>query len=80
MDLSNQRRPPTLDRQSNNLCYRCGSNSHYIRDCPKPDTRRTQFRSAALDRRGSPATRSPTLSPRQSSPSPDRTENGVSLP
>lgn len=79
MDLSNQRRRWGLNRKDNNLCFRCGSGSHYVRDCPEPDTRGTQFRSAALDRRGSPANRSPMSSPRRSTPSPDRMKNGVSL-
>ncbi|KAI6777575.1 uncharacterized protein J7T54_004871 [Emericellopsis cladophorae] len=83
MDLSNQRRPWGPNRREKNLCFRCGSDSHHIRDCRKPDTRRTQARFAALNNEDlSPARSpdSPALDSRKSTPSPDRTENGVSLP
>jgi hypothetical protein len=85
MDLSNQRRynHPNY-RKDNNQCFRCGSSTHYLRDCPEPDTRPTKFRHAAL-------TYSPRRHSRQSSPRslvPNRSdsrnstrhqENGVSL-
>uniref|UniRef100_A0A0D2YKU3 RNA-directed DNA polymerase n=1 Tax=Fusarium oxysporum (strain Fo5176) TaxID=660025 RepID=A0A0D2YKU3_FUSOF len=49
MDLSNQRRyiRPNY-RRENNQCFRCGSSSHYLRDCPEPDTRPAKFRHAAI--------------------------------
>lgn len=49
MDLSNQRRynRPNL-RRENNQCFRCGSSTHYLRDCPEPDTRPAKFRQATM--------------------------------
>jgi hypothetical protein len=85
MDLSNQRRynrPNT--RRENNQCFRCGSNSHYLRDCPEPDTRPIKFRQAAItyspprnSRRPSP--RSPVSNRSDSRNSLRYQENGVSL-
>lgn len=49
MDLSNQRRYNRPNyRRENNQCFRCGSSTHYLRDCPEPDTRPTKFRHAAI--------------------------------
>lgn len=79
MDLSNQRRPLGPSRRENNLCFRCGSSAHHIRECPKPDTRSTQIRAAALYRPSYSAAGSPSPSPRRLTPSPDHTENGASL-
>lgn len=61
MDLSRQRPIPPLSqsRKETGACFRCGSMDHRIRDCPLPDNRPKNFRSA---------TRSPTTSP-LSSPS-----------
>jgi hypothetical protein len=50
MDLSNQRRPLGPNRRENHLCYRCGSDTHYIRDCPEPDTRNMQARTGTIRR------------------------------
>lgn len=36
MDLSNQRR---LSRREGRLCFRCGSDQHFVSRCPKPDNR-----------------------------------------
>lgn len=58
MDLSNQRRAPGPNRKASNLCYRCGSSDHFVRDCPQPDTRNLQSRSAALNRPNSPTSSS----------------------
>ncbi|KAF6513618.1 hypothetical protein HZS61_007897 [Fusarium oxysporum f. sp. conglutinans] len=85
MDLSNQRRyiRPNY-RRENNQCFRCGSSSHYLRDCPEPDTRPAKFRHAAIPQ--SPYRYSRHSSPR--SPASDRSdsrnsrrhqENGASL-
>jgi hypothetical protein len=81
MDLSNQRQPRGPNRKANHLCYRCGSDSHYVRDCPKPDTRNTQVRSAALPAPCSPTLTnlSPVPSSRRSSTPPTHSENGASL-
>jgi Domain of unknown function (DUF4939) len=79
MDLSNQRRAPGPNRKVDNLCYRCGSNRHYVRDCPKPDTRNIQAQSAALHHSGSSTPSSSTSSSRRLTPSPDQMENGESL-
>lgn len=79
MDLSNQRRFRGPNRRENNLCYRCGSSNHLVRDCSRPDTRGTQFRSATVNRPDSPATTTSLPSSRRSTPSPAQMENGVSL-
>ena len=79
MDLNNQRRPFGPSRKDNNLCFRCGSDNHFIRDCTKPDIRRTQLRSAAVQHPLNPA-QSPSVSKsRRSTRSPSLTENEVSL-
>lgn len=80
MDLSNQRRRlPGPNRKENQLCYRCGSDGHYVRDCPNPDTRNTQVRSAAVHDWNRPSTRSLVPSSRGSTPSSDHVGNGVGL-
>ncbi|KAJ0134012.1 Biofilm regulator 1 [Fusarium oxysporum f. sp. albedinis] len=85
MDLSNQRRyqRPSY-RRENNQCFRCGSSTHYIRDCPEPDTRPAKFRHAAItysprhpSRQESP--KSPTSSRSDSRNSQIYQENGASL-
>jgi hypothetical protein len=85
MDLSNQRRyqRPSY-RRENNQCFRCGSSTHYIRDCPEPDTRPAKFRHAAItysprhpSRQESP--KSPTSSRSDSHNSQIYQENGASL-
>jgi hypothetical protein len=82
MDLSNQRRHNRPNaRRENNQCFRCGSDNHYLRDCPEPDNRPTKFRQTALtyspprssQRRSSPSTIVSRSSSRRSP------ENGVSL-
>nr|CEG03375.1 unnamed protein product [Fusarium acuminatum CS5907] len=85
MDLSNQRRynRPNL-RRENNQCFRCGSSTHYLRDCPEPDTRPANLRHAAITyspRRPSRQTspKSPTSSRSDSRESRRYQENGVSL-
>ncbi|KAH9439228.1 hypothetical protein MCOR02_002796 [Pyricularia oryzae] len=57
MDLSNQRRH---NRKENMLCYRCGSQEHFVAKCPEPDTRRTRLHQAGIER-----SRSRSMSPRQ---------------
>jgi hypothetical protein len=50
MDLSNQRRPRNPNRRKeNHQCFRCGSPTHYLRNCPEPNTRPRQFRSAGIN-------------------------------
>lgn len=90
MDLSAQRRAAGgLSRKDNNLCFRCGSDSHFIRNCPLPDTRQTsrgsqdrlrQIRTVALrDDSLTPPPRSHTDSPHTRRTSQDRSENGDRL-
>ncbi|KAL9564025.1 hypothetical protein ACKAV7_011799 [Fusarium commune] len=85
MDLSNQRRyqRPSY-RQENNQYFRYSSSTHYIRDCPKPDTRPAKFRHAAItyslrhpSRQESP--KSPISSRSNSHNSQIYQENGASL-
>lgn len=57
MDLSSQRRH---NRKENMLCYRCGSQEHFVAKCPEPDTRRTRLHQAGIER-----SRSRSRSPRQ---------------
>lgn len=47
MDLSHQRRNT---RKENGECFRCGSRSHYVGQCPEPDTRRTRLHAAGTGR------------------------------
>lgn len=85
MDLSNQRRYNRPNpRRDNNQCFRCGSSTHYLRNCPEPDTRPANFRHAAIPR--SPRRYSRHSSPRppisnrsESRDSRKHQENGVSL-
>ncbi|KAG7002905.1 hypothetical protein FocnCong_v000908 [Fusarium oxysporum f. sp. conglutinans] len=85
MDLSNQRRYNRPNyRRENNQCFRCGSSTHYLRNCPEPDTRPANFRHAAIPR--SPRRYSRHSSPRppisnrsESRDSRKHQENGVSL-
>ncbi|KAG6989268.1 hypothetical protein FocnCong_v021305 [Fusarium oxysporum f. sp. conglutinans] len=85
MDLSNQRRYNRPNyRRENNQCFRCGSSTHYLRNCPEPDTRPAKFRHAAIPR--SPRRYSRHSSPRppisnrsESRDSRKHQENGVSL-
>lgn len=75
MDLSNQRhtltRPatarPGINRAERRECFRCGSSTHFVRDCPRPDTRNLLTVSASRE-----------ASVRSGSPDSDR-GNGVSL-
>jgi hypothetical protein len=62
MDLSAQRGPRFVPggRRERGECFRCGSQSHRVADCPHPDTRpRLQVRAA---RPGSPASSSSSRS------------------
>ncbi|GKU11187.1 unnamed protein product, partial [Fusarium langsethiae] len=85
MDLSNQRRYNRPNpRRENNQCFRCGSSTHYLRDCPEPDTRPARLRQAVLaysphrsSRRPSPP--SSTSSRSSSRNSRKHPENGASL-
>jgi hypothetical protein len=85
MDLSNQRRYNRPNyRRENNQCFRCGLSTHYLRDCPEPDTRPAKFRHAAITyspRRPSRQTssQSPTSSRPGSRNSWRGQENGASL-
>jgi len=76
MDLSSQRAFTPSGRKERGECFRCGSKSHRVAQCPEPDTRQfMQARSSQLYR-----TDSPSL-PRPDSPPASITEslNGVSL-
>lgn len=80
MDLSNQRRSWGPNRRENNLCFRCGSSSHFIRDCHKPDARKIQIRSATYDPSSSPTYElRGTPDHRLASASPVREENEEGL-
>lgn len=87
MDLSTQKSTRVNGRRERNECYRCGSATHLVRDCPQPDLRKTVRASAGLTARtNSPNSWNPHRSPtpprgRRLSPqsSPSRSVNGVSL-
>lgn len=64
MDLSHQRRSST--RKENGECFRCGSRSHFIRDCPKPDNRPARIQNARYTTTSPRKTPSPPRTPRQS--------------
>ncbi len=74
MDLGNQRRRPTspTTRRDRGECFRCGSSTHLVRDCPMPDTRGLRIVSPSGGSQRSTSTRSP-------SPDPSPSVNGVSL-
>lgn len=68
MDLSSQRR--NGGRRERRECYRCGSSSHFVANCPEPDQRQSKlhsFRPTSPPR--SLSSRSP---PRYVAPSPTR--------
>jgi hypothetical protein len=78
MDLSAQRGSRFVPggRRERGECFRCGSKSHRVADCPHPDTRpRLQARVA---RPGSPASSSSSRS-RSPRPSTEVSVNGASL-
>jgi hypothetical protein len=85
MDLSSTRRTQPDSRRERGECFRCGSTSHQVRDCPQPDNRLVRARSMTTDRRYASASPSPPPSPVRGrhyarSPSPDNgSGKGVSL-
>lgn len=80
MDLSRQR--PTQytgpTRRELGACFRCGSKEHLVRDCPLPDNRPKNFRSATRFPPTSPK-RSPIRGRSPPSPRPSSPQSGVSV-
>jgi len=80
MDLSRGR----SNRYEKRECYRCGSEKHFVRDCPQPDNRpvrsRTTYRNAS-SRSPSPRTTEykNQTPPRSASPLSSSSAKGVSL-
>ncbi|QSZ34662.1 hypothetical protein DSL72_007516 [Monilinia vaccinii-corymbosi] len=89
MDLSSQRRNPVagVSRRERGECFRCGSTAHVVRDCPRPDSRPVQTRSATINptptsispSKGRTARRSPPASPSRSPTGSVDSGNGARL-
>jgi hypothetical protein len=79
MDLGSLRRRPgqPTTRRDRGECFRCGSATHMVRDCPQPDTRHLRPMGVIRGRAISPD--STTTSRKSLSPTPSQSENGVSL-
>lgn len=79
MDLGHQRRRPTSpsSRRDRGECFRCGSSSHLVRNCPLPDTRGVKILGSVQGRPTSPG--SEGSSTRSPSPNRSRSVKGASL-
>jgi hypothetical protein len=80
MDLSRQKHAPGWNRYTERKCYRCGSSSHFVQNCPQPDTRPIAIRNA-YRRRSSSYSRSQSPGSDRPAPARDlsRPVNGASL-
>ena len=79
MDLRRLRRRPskTTTRRDRGECFRCGSSTHLVRDCPMPDNRVMRAMGPVRGRSTSPD--SEGSSGKSASPDPSLSVNGVSL-